>query len=102
MNNEDRYQKQLKFERNLIMIPYLIFAIIVLLCNIFYPEIKVTMTLFGLLFAYNLGLLFIAFIRHFKRTLILTLVLTILSGAAFFTLLYVFGINHEIFGQIKK
>ncbi|MDQ7157578.1 hypothetical protein RCF69_07650, partial [Staphylococcus warneri] len=49
-----------------------------------------------------LGLLFIAFIRHFKRTLILTLVLTILSGAAFFTLLYVFGINHEIFGQIKK
>ena len=35
MNNEDRHQKQLKFERNLIMIPYLIFAIIVLLCNIF-------------------------------------------------------------------
>lgn len=52
------------------------------------------MALFGLFFAYNLGLLFIAFIRHFKRTLILTLVLTVLSGAAFFTLLYVFGLRH--------
>ena len=47
------------------------------------------MALFGIFFAYNLGMLFIAFIRHFKRTLILTLILTILSGAAFFTLLYV-------------
>ena len=41
------------------------------------------MVLFGLFFAYNLGMLFIAFIRHFKRTLILTLILTILSGIAF-------------------
>ena len=46
------------------------------------------MTLFGLFFAYNLGILFIAFINKYKRTLILTLILTILS-ATFFTLLYV-------------
>ena len=95
MNNED---KQIKFERNLITFPYLGFAIVVLLFNIFYPDIKVTMALFGIFFAYNLGMLFIAFIRHFKRTLILTLILTILSGAAFFTLLYVFGLRHDIFG----
>ncbi|WP_367121012.1 hypothetical protein [Staphylococcus capitis] len=94
MNNEDKREQQIKFEKNLITFPYLGFAIVVLLFNIFYPDIKVSMALFGLFFAYNLGLLFIAFIRHFKRTLILTLVLTILSGAAFFTLLYVFGLRH--------
>ena len=98
MNNEDKREKQIKFERNLITFPYLGFAIVVLLFNIFYPDIKVTMALFGIFFASNLGMLFIAFIRHFKRTLILTLILTILSGAAFFTLLYVFGIRHDIFG----
>ncbi|ATN03408.1 hypothetical protein EFJ22_06875 [Staphylococcus capitis] len=94
MNNEDKREQQIKFEKNLITFPYLGFAIVVLLFNIFYPDIKVSMALFGLFFAYNLGLLFIAFIRHFKRTLILTLVLTVLSGAAFFTLLYVFGLRH--------
>lgn len=94
MNNEDKREQQIKFEKNLITFPYLGFAIVVLLFNIFYPDIKVSMALFGLFFAYNLGLLFIAFIRHFKRTFILTLVLTILSGAAFFTLLYVFGLRH--------
>ena len=93
MNNEDKREQQIKFEKNLITFPYLGFAIVVLLFNIFYPDIKVSMALFGLFFAYNLGLLFIAFIRHFKRTLILTLVLTVLSGAAFFTLLYVFGLS---------
>lgn len=98
MNNEDKREKQIKFERDLITFPYLGFAIVVLLFNIFYPDIKVTMALFGIFFAYNLGMLFIAFIRHFKRTLILTLILTILSGAAFFTLLYVFGLRHDIFG----
>ena len=94
MNNEDKREQQIKFEKNLITFPYLGFAIVVLLFNIFYPDIKVSMALFGLFFAYNLGLLFIAFIRHFKRTLISTLVLTVLSGAAFFTLLYVFGLRH--------
>ena len=94
MNNEDKREQQIKFEKNLITFPYLGFAIVVLLFNIFYPDIKVSMALFGLFFAYNLGLLFIAFIRHFKRTLILTLVLTVLSGAAFLTLLYVFGLRH--------
>lgn len=98
MNNEDKREKQIKFERNLITFPYLGFAIVVLLFNIFYTDIKVTMALFGIFFAYNLGMLFIAFIRHFKRTLILTLILTVLSGAAFFTLLYVFGLRHDIFG----
>lgn len=98
MNNEDKREQQIRFERNLITFPYLGFAIVVLLFNIFYTDIKVTMALFGLFFAYNLGLLFIAFIRHFKRTLLLTLILTILSGAAFFILLYVFGLKHDIFG----
>lgn len=54
------------------------------------------MALFGLFFGYNLGILFIAFINKYKRTLILTLILTILSAATFFTLLYVFGLNRNI------
>ena len=98
MNNEDKRAKQIRFEFRWITIPYTIFAIIVLLFNIFYTNIKVTMVLFGLFFAYNLGILFIAFINRFKRTLILSLILTILSAATFFTLLYVFGLNSEIFG----
>ncbi|MCJ1656954.1 hypothetical protein MT340_010505 [Staphylococcus sp. NRL 16/872] len=98
MNNEDKRTKQIRFEFKWITIPYVVFAIIILLLNIFYTNIKVTMALFGLFFAYNLGMLFIAFINKFKRTLILTLILTILSAAVFFTLLYVFGLNREIFG----
>ncbi|WP_154836480.1 hypothetical protein [Staphylococcus sp. Marseille-Q1834] len=98
MNNEDKRTKQISFEFKWITMPYVIFAIIVLLLNIFYTNIKVTMALFGLFFAYNLGMLFIAFINKFKRTLILTLILTILSAAVFFILLYVFGLNREIFG----
>lgn len=98
MNNEDKRTKQIRFEFKWITIPYVIFAIIVLLLNIFYTNIKVTMALFGLFFAYNLGMLFIAFINKFKRTLILTLILTILSAATFFILLYMFGLNREIFG----
>ena len=98
MNNEDKRMKQIRFEFRCITIPYTVFAIIVLLFNIFYTNIKVTMALFGLFFAYNLGILFIAFINRFKRTLILSLILTVLSAATFFTLLYVFGLNREIFG----
>lgn len=98
MTNEDKREQQIKFERNLITFPYLGFAIIVLLFNIFYRDVKITMVLFGLFFAYNIGMLFIAFIKHYKHALILTLILTILSGAAFFTLLYVFGLKHDIFG----
>lgn len=98
MNNEDFKQKQLNFEFRFIMIPYLIFAVIILLSNIFYSQIIITMTFFGLFFAYNLGLLFVAFVRHFKRTLILTAILTLLSGEAFFTIIYVFGLHHQIFG----
>ncbi|BGE83148.1 hypothetical protein [Staphylococcus petrasii] len=98
MNNEDKRTKQIRFEFKWITIPYVIFAVIVLLLNIFYTNIKVTMALFGLFFAYNLGMLFIAFINKYKRTLILTLILTILSATTFFILLYVFGLNREIFG----
>ena len=55
--NEDNRNKQIKFERNLITFPYLGFAFIVLLFNIFYTDVKITMVLFGLFFAYNLGML---------------------------------------------
>lgn len=98
MNKPDKRQQQINFEFKMIIIPYVIFAIIVSLINIFYPQIKIHMLLFGLFFAYNFGMLFVAFFRHFTRTLILMLILTILSGAVFFLLLYVFGINHQIFG----
>ncbi|HFE8314843.1 TPA: hypothetical protein ACF9B6_000671 [Staphylococcus aureus] len=66
MTNEDKRFEQLRFERKFIVIPYLIYAVI----------------------------LFIAFIKHYKRTLLLSLILTVLSGAAFFGIIYVYGINH--------
>ena len=86
MTNEDKRFEQLRFERKFIVIPYVIYAVIVLLLNIFYSDLKITMTLFGLFFAYNVVILFIAFIKHYKRTLLLSLILTVLSGAAFLEL----------------
>lgn len=94
MTNEDKRFEQLRFERKFIVIPYVIYAVIVLLLNIFYSDLKITMTLFGLFFAYNVVILFIAFIKHYKRTLLLSLILTVLSSAAFFGIIYVYGINH--------
>ena len=87
-HNEDKRTKQIRFE-------FVDYNPIFNFCNYYsivkylFTNIKITMTLFGLFFAYNLGILFIAFINKYKRTLILTLILTILSAATFFTLLYV-------------
>lgn len=53
MTNEDKRFEQLRFECKFIVIPYVIYAVIVLLLNIFYSDLKITMTLFGLFFAYN-------------------------------------------------
>ena len=93
MTNEDKRFEQLRFERKFIVIPYVIYAVIVLLLNIFYSDLKITMTLFGLFFAYNVVIiLFIAFIKHYKRTLLLSLILTVLSGAAFFGIIYVMAL----------
>ena len=55
MNNEDKREQQIKFEKNLITFPYLGFAIVVLLFNIFYPDIKVSMALFGLLLSSDIS-----------------------------------------------
>lgn len=40
MNNEDKREQQIKFEKNLITFPYLGFAIVVLLFNIFIQILK--------------------------------------------------------------
>ncbi|MCT7901690.1 hypothetical protein N4W00_03995, partial [Staphylococcus aureus] len=42
MTNEDKRFEQLRFERKFIVIPYLIYAVIVLLLNIFYSDLKIT------------------------------------------------------------
>ena len=83
-HNEDKRTKQIRFEFKWITIPYLIFCNYYSIVKYLFTNIKITMTLFGLFFAYNLGILFIAFINKYKRTLILTLILTILSAATFF------------------
>ncbi len=49
MTNEDKRFEQLRFERKFIVIPYLIYAVIVLLFDT-YSDLKITMTLFGLFF----------------------------------------------------
>jgi len=60
--NEQHYRNQFKFQRNFINFPFLGFALIIALLNIIYPDINVMMTLFGLFFLYNGGILFVAFI----------------------------------------
>lgn len=94
-HNEDYYERQYKFERNFIRTPFVVFAVIVLLFNIFFADINIMLVLFGLFFLYNGGILFIAFIKHFKRATILTLILFVLSFALFGTLMYLYAdANH--------
>lgn len=90
-NSEQYLENQRKFERNTIHLPYLGFAIIVLLANIIYPDINLMMVLFGLFFLYNGGIFFVAFIKHFKRTMLLTFLLTILSLGLFVASMFLYA-----------
>ncbi len=94
MTNEDKRFEQLRFE--LEIYSYSVFNLCSHCITIkhFDSDSKITMTLFGLFFAYNVVILFIAFIKHYNATLLLSLILTVLSGAAFFGIIYVYGINH--------
>ena len=44
-HNEDYYERQYKFERNFIRIPFVVFAVIVLLFNIFFADINIMLVL---------------------------------------------------------
>ncbi|RIP35972.1 hypothetical protein BUZ14_04790 [Staphylococcus gallinarum] len=98
MNNQNEAQrrKQLKFERNFINIPFLLFALIIAILNLSFPDINIMMTLFGLFFLYNGGILFVSFIKHYKRTTILSLILTILSLALFGLSLYLYATSNNL------
>ncbi len=89
--NEQHYRNQFKFQRNFINFPFLGFALIIALLNIIYPDINVMMTLFGLFFLYNGGILFVAFIKHYKRVMVLAVILTLLSLAIFGMTMYLYA-----------
>lgn len=95
--NEAQRRSQLKFERNFISFPFLVFALIVATLNIAYPDINIMMTLFGLFFLYNGGLLFVSFIKHYKRTTILALILTVMSLVLFGLSLYLYAKTNNLF-----
>ncbi|MHD0398432.1 hypothetical protein ACY2DA_11375 [Staphylococcus simulans] len=83
MNPEEQSRARMRFERNFIVFPYIIFAIIVFFFTTIFPAPTVVLTLFGIFFIYNAVLLFVAFIKHYTRTMILLLVLTIFVGIMF-------------------
>lgn len=83
MNSEEQSRARMRFERNLIVFPYIIFAIIVFFFTTIFSAPTVVLTLFGIFFIYNAVLLFVAFIKHYTRTMILLLVLTIFVGLMF-------------------
>lgn len=83
MNSEEQSRARMRFERNLIVFPYIIFAIIVFFFTTIFSVPTVVLTLFGIFFIYNAVLLFVAFIKHYTRTMILLLVLTIFVGLMF-------------------
>ena len=97
-NQEQHWQKQKQFERSFIHFPFLGFAVVILILNIVYPDINIMMALFGLFFIYNGELLFVSFIRHFKRTMILTLILTIMAGSIFGLLMYLYAATNNLLG----
>lgn len=94
--NDEQRRKQLKFERNFINIPFLGFALVVVILNLSFPDINIMMTLFGLFFLYNGGILFVSFIKHYKRTTILSLFLTILTLALFGLSLYLYATANNL------
>ncbi|RIN76661.1 hypothetical protein [Staphylococcus simulans] len=83
MNSEEQSRARMRFERNLIVFPYIIFAIIIFFFTTIISAPTVVLTLFGIFFIYNAVLLFVAFIKHYTRTMILLLVLTIFVGIMF-------------------
>lgn len=95
--NEHHHRRELMFQRRFINYPFLGFALVIALLNIFFPDITVMMTLFGLFFLYNVAILFVAFIHHFKRTMILALILTILSLVLFGLTFYLYGLTNHFF-----
>lgn len=94
--NEQHQRNQLKFQRNFINFPFLGFALVIAILNLAFPDITLMMTLFGLFFFYNAGILFVAFIKHYKRTAILALILTILSMALFGASLYLYAVANNL------
>lgn len=95
--NEQHQLKQHKFQRNFINFPFLGFALVIAILNIVYPDINIMMTLFGLFFFYNGAILFIAFIKHYKRVMVLALILTILSMVLFGLSMYLYALTNNLF-----
>lgn len=95
--NDKLREKQFKFTRNLIILPFLGFALVVALLNIIYPDINTMLVLFGLFFFYNTGLLFVSFLKHYKRIMLLTLILTLMTLAIFGSLIYLYGKANNLF-----
>src|SRR5699024_2799791 len=89
--NEQHYRNQFKFQRNFINFPFLGFALIIALLYIIYPDINVMLTLFGLFFLYNVVILFFAFIKHYKRLMVLAVILTLLYLALFGMTMYLYA-----------
>lgn len=95
--NEQHHRKELKFQKRFITFPFLGFALVIAILNIVFPDITVMVTLFGLFFLYNAAILFVVFIHHFKRIMILSLILTILSLVLFGLTFYLYGLTNHFF-----
>ncbi|MBZ8172792.1 hypothetical protein FOG26_06365 [Staphylococcus cohnii] len=94
--SEQHLRNQFRFQRNFINFPFLGFAIVIALLNIIYPDINLMMTLFGLFFFYNGAILFVAFIKHYKRVMILAIILTLLSLALFGMTMYLYAKSNNL------
>ncbi|MGI2262628.1 MULTISPECIES: hypothetical protein [unclassified Staphylococcus] len=96
-NQSEQYlRNQFRFQRNFINFPFLGFAIVIALLNIIYPDINLMMTLFGLFFFYNGAILFVAFIKHYKRVMVLAIILTLLSLALFGMTMYLYTKSNNL------
>ena len=94
--SEQHLRNQFRFQRNFINFPILGFAIVIALLNIIYPDINVMMALFGLFFLYNGGILFVAFIKHYKRVMVLAIILTLMSLALFGMTMYLYAKSNNL------
>ncbi|MBI5974009.1 hypothetical protein [Staphylococcus canis] len=86
--NELERKKRSRFGRNLIAIPYIIFGIVIALTFIFMPIPVVLVTFFAIFTAYNVIIMFVAFLLKYGRITLYLLIMSLCMAGALALLIY--------------
>ncbi|WP_105985802.1 hypothetical protein [Staphylococcus chromogenes] len=92
---QDVKRRHFVFIRNMIAVPYVIFAILMMLVLLFSPKIIWFVAIIGVFMVYHVIATFIAFLLKYGKTSLLLLVMTICIVGIFAVVLNVFFSAHS-------